>query len=132
MQPCHVYQLIETVFNRSQFYLPHAEIMNSVEYVFNRQVSLVQKAYWTRDVNECKKMRAGKEVKLEMMLFLRDLDLDNECTSVDVSAQVQTAVLNYFDVFGTKVLDFNWDTTPFQTLSTLIPQAKEMLTKIKN
>lgn len=41
------FQLIQTVFTRNLYFIPHHELMSIVEYVFNGSVSMVHKAYWT-------------------------------------------------------------------------------------
>lgn len=106
--------------------MPHSELMTIIEYVFNGKVSIVHKAYWTRDVDAIKERKTSKEITLELFMHLgRKVDFNQEGTSIDVTEQVQHSFLNYFSIFGTKTVNFNIDQTPFNRLDDLIgPDAK--------
>jgi hypothetical protein len=64
--------------------------MNAIEYVFNDQVSMVHKAYWTRDLSSLNNRKSDMEIKLDLMLHLRDIELDEECSSIDITQEVQS------------------------------------------
>jgi hypothetical protein len=40
--------------------------------------------------------------------------------NVDITEQIQHSFINYFSVYGTKVIDFNQATTAFGTLKDLV------------
>ena len=50
----------------------------------------------------------------------QNINYNNEGSSIDVTQEVQHALMNYFSVFGTKMIDFNPDISAFKKLEHLI------------
>jgi len=50
-------------------------------------------------------------------------DHPEEKNLMDVTVEVQEAITRYFSVFGTKVIDFNPDVSPFKNLKDLVGTA---------
>jgi hypothetical protein len=44
------FDIIQTILQRSLCFLPSHELFNIVEYLFGGSISMVQKAYWTKDI----------------------------------------------------------------------------------
>jgi hypothetical protein len=53
-----------------------------------------------------------------------EIDFNEEGVSVELSHEVQEAFSQYFTLFGTKVVDFNLDVTPYSNLRDLIGKEK--------
>ena len=60
-----VFLLLKTIFERNLYYWPSHELFNLIELSFDRSVSMVYQAYWTRDPNISVNR---KGVKLDLLL----------------------------------------------------------------
>ena len=45
------------------------------------------------------------------------IDIKTQGTSIDITKEVQHAFTTYFTIFGTKVIDFNPDTSAFKNIA---------------
>jgi hypothetical protein len=109
--------LIKTIFERNLYFWPSHELFNLVEASFDMSVSGVYRALWASDLNQpCVKFSARKDLVPGM--------------AIDVTEEVQETLNRYQRMFGTKVVDFNSDSSAFKNLSTLIKGGSELL-KIK-
>jgi len=104
--------------------------MNLCEHIFNGSVSMVNRAYWTKDIKLINN-KLVKNVALETVIEKQINDLENYV--VDITEQIQHSFINYFSVFGTKVIDFNPLTSAFCNLKDLVGQnaAQALLTASK-
>lgn len=46
-----IFLLIKTIFERNLYYWPSQELYNLIEISFDESVSMVYKAYWSREAN---------------------------------------------------------------------------------
>ena len=78
---------------------------------------MVRKAYWTKDVKKIMDKNSNKEISFEKFLALNgNVNLEQEGTSIDLTDEIQMSIIRYTSVFGTKVIDFNPDVSPFKKL----------------
>ena len=133
--PGVIVELISTIFHRNLYFWQAHELYNQIEQVFTGSIGMVQGAYWTNDVARLEGWRA--DVASEALRNSREgatpeeddvfdsLNEDIQHTMINVTKEVQEALTRYFAVFGTKVIDFNDDVSPFRTLRELVGQQTE-------
>jgi len=109
------FELIKTIFERCLYFWPGQQLYFQLETILNQQTSYVHRAYWTYDENHSKWNAQKKDEGM-----------------FDVTSEVQQAFVDYFNLFGTKVIDFNHDTTHFKTLEDIVgPKKSRELLKVK-
>jgi len=108
------FELIKTIFERCLYFWPGQQLYFQLETILNQQTSYVHRAYWTYNLPEDRLPKIKDE------------------GTFDVTSEVQQAFVDYFNLFGTKVIDFNHDTTHFKTLEDIVGSNKSReLLKIK-
>jgi hypothetical protein len=48
--------------------MPHHELMSIIEYVFNGSVSMVHKAYWSRDITKVQEVNEAYQTSLKHLI----------------------------------------------------------------
>jgi len=99
-------------------------LKNLLEIVFTGQVSQVYKAYWTQNINVV-------DQEQDNIKTLDDLkaneNLKNKPIHIDLFTEVSAAFTAYQHTFGTKMLDFNAETSPFKEINNLIPDGMDLI-----
>lgn len=101
---------------------------------------MVQGAYWTADLEQIKGWRQDVQANIAMSMKKQqeatpdefdfgNLEGEDDVSIISVTSEVQQAITRYFSVFGTKVIDFNPDVSPFCALKDFVgnEKATEML-----
>lgn len=52
INPQTFYLMIKAVYVRNLYYMPHHELMSIVEFIFSDSISMVYKAFWTKDTTK--------------------------------------------------------------------------------
>lgn len=120
------FEIIKTIFERCLYFWPSHELYNQIEQVFYGSISSVYKAYWTKDISKLTQFDGRYEITLQDLIKSKpnQIDFDEEGVSVELSHEVQEAFSQYFTLFGTKVVDFNLDVTPYSNMRNLIGKDK--------
>ena len=133
--PGTIVELISTIFNRNLYFWPAHELYNQVEQVFTGGIGMVQGAYWTSDFSLLEGWRADvqanaqdsskrEDTKTPQDLFFETFIEQSQNGLMNVTVEVQEAITSYFSVFGTKIIDFNADVSPFRDLKQLVGAEK--------
>lgn len=117
--------LIKTLFERNLYYWPSHELCNLVEMSFDLGVSSVYQARWTAS-------NARREAKVitmkELLSNPEQIGSDDfQQYAIDVTEELQETLNSYQRMFGNKIIDFNYDSSAFKKIATLIKGGQQML-----
>jgi len=119
-----IFELVQSIITRTLFFMSPMEMMNLCEFVYKGNINMIKKAYLTFNGADDESQQRTEVVKPHEFIngFTQPVGqvgqkvvIDRKQTKVDVTSEIRKQFKSYFTIFGTKVIDFNSDNSPFNT-----------------
>jgi len=103
--------------------MPQIELMNLCEHLFLGSCNTVMAAYWTDasaasiNMSDMTIKKTSVDDLIETQKKKSGYQIDK---FIDITHEIREAFTSYFAVYGTKIIDFNTDTSAFRELKDLV------------
>ena len=86
---------------------------------------MIYQAFWTKE--PLHNLQTSSNLKLRDLINNPDLIESDESRSIDVTEEIQDTLNSYQRMFGTKIIDFNYDSSAFKSIEILLKGGLDLI-----